>query len=116
MNQKGRSRGQVKRGGGVFVTLTGLLLALLGNRARCAARALLCGLFFRLAFHDLEEGLPVERLVFEERLRDCLQLVGILGEDLAGALVRCADDAPHLGVNLLGNRLTVVTLLADLAA
>ena len=62
------------------------------------------------------EPLGVDRLLGDELLREGVQLVAVGDQDVHRPLVGVVDDRPDLLVDLLGDLVGVVPLLADLAA
>ena len=73
-------------------------------------------LFLGLAGEQLDELLALDRLALEQDLRDVVELLAVLGEDVARRLVRLLDDAPDLVVDLAGDLVGVVGLGGELAA
>ena len=83
-----------RRGGGRLLGRRGDLLA--GLRRH---RAAFCGA------EQARQHVAVDRLEFDQRLRQLLELGAVLAEHLAAALMRLLDDAAHLFVDLLGGAL-----------
>src|SRR5262245_1110723 len=108
-----------------------------GARARDRARALAAGLALRLgrrlrlvgglfvgaedlvlglARQQLLELLGVDRLALEQDLRDLVETLAMLEQDVLRGLVRLLDDAPDLVVDLARDLVGVVGLGRELAA
>src|SRR3954452_6189981 len=57
-------------------------------------------LIFRLALEEGDELLGVDRLALEKDLRDPVEFLAALGEQVLGGLVGALDDAANLVVDL----------------
>src|SRR5438046_1787935 len=79
---------------------------------RLTAEDLLLG----LALEELGELLLLDRLALEQDVRDRLERLAALGEDVLGALVGALDDAADLVVDLARDLVGVVGFGRELAA
>src|SRR5438445_5494747 len=73
-------------------------------------------LHWRLTAKYALEIVTVERLVLDQRRRDSIQHVAMVGDDLDCLLIALVDEPSNLLVDGLGRLLRVVLLLADLSA
>src|SRR5690606_7274978 len=73
-------------------------------------------LLLALAVEQRLELVLLDRLAPDEDLRDALQALAVLGEDVLRALVGGLDDAPNLVVDLARQLVRVVRLGAELPA
>src|SRR5262245_29858501 len=67
-------------------------------------------LLLRLALEQGDELLGLDRLALEQDLRDRVELLAMVGEDVLRGLVGLFDDAPDLVVDLAGDLVGVVGL------
>src|SRR5262249_8576148 len=90
-------------------TLAGGAL-LLDRRSLRRLRLLLvrADLVLGLALEQGDELLRLDRLALEQDLRDRVEVLAVLGEDVLGGLVSVLDDPADLVVDLAGDLVRVV--------